>query len=84
MLPYWITLLLYVYRLQGNTTAQGFYAKANYHIHTRLYILLHQWAFGTIKQLGFPLLVGMPLKPKVWLFFLMRELCCSSSKMMRE
>ena len=33
--------------------------------------------FGTTKRLGFPLLVGMPLKPRVRLFFLTRELCCS-------
>jgi len=40
--------------------------------------------FGTIKRLGFPLLVGMPLKLRVQLFLLMRELCCSPSRIMRE
>jgi len=40
--------------------------------------------FGTTKQLGFPLLVGMLLKPRVWLFFLMKELCCSLLRIMRE
>ena len=40
--------------------------------------------FGTTKQLGFPLLVGVLLKPRVRLFFLMKELCCSPLRIMRE
>ena len=40
--------------------------------------------FGTTKQLGSPLLVGMPLKPRVWLFFLTKELCCFLLRIIRE
>jgi len=40
--------------------------------------------FGTTKRLGFPLLVGIFLKPRVQLFFLTKERYCSSSRMIRE
>ena len=59
-----------MYRLQGSTAARGFYTK-NYLTRPQKVIrLTAPVGFGTTKRLGFPLLVGIPLKPRVRLFFL--------------
>ena len=59
-----------MYRLQGSTAARGFYAK-NYLTRPHKVIrLTAPVGFGTTKRLGFPLLVGAPLEPRVRLFLL--------------
>jgi len=58
--------------------------KANYHIHTRVIHFSAPVGFGITKWPGFSLLTGTPLELRVRLFFLIKELCYSPSRIMRE
>jgi len=71
----------------------GYKGAPQHEASTRKYYLAHPQkrvrppapvSFGTTERLGFPLLVGTPLKPRVQLFFLTKELCCSLLRMIRE